>query len=100
MRHQNKNPISFINRVLIIFNTYFSLIADTGHVPMQEWQSIQEPSSHCDLPSSSSESAVTGQAPTQAPQPMQTSLSTVTGMLFVLLLIKLYHPRKILQCRS
>lgn len=69
--------------------TYFSLIADTGQVPMHEWQSIHVASSHCDFPSPSRDRAVTGQTPTQAPHPMQTSLSTVTGMFNFLLLQQL-----------
>lgn len=41
-------------------------------------------SSQPDLPSSSKESAETGHTPTQAPHPMQVSLSTVTGIMFLL----------------
>ena len=71
--------------------TYFSLIADTGQVPMHEWQSIHVASSHCDFPSPSRDRAV------QAPHPMQTSLSTVTGMFNFLLLQQLQHDSLILQ---
>lgn len=62
------------------FFHYFSEIALTGHVPTHVRQLMHVASSHSDFPSPSRDKAVTGQAPTQAPHPMQVSLSTVTGM--------------------
>jgi hypothetical protein len=47
---------------------------------MQAPQSMQVSASHFALPSSM-ESAVTGQIPTQASQPMQVSLSILTAMI-------------------
>lgn len=48
---------------------------------MQDPQSIQVPSSHSDLESAFIDKAPTGQTPTHAPQPMQVSAFTLTGIL-------------------
>ena len=61
---------------------------------MHEKHEIHTSSSHPDFPFSSKASAATGHTATQAPQPIQVSLSTVTGIIRVLLyeLHKVYHP--------
>lgn len=61
------------------------MIAETGQTGMHEKHEIHVSSSHPDFPFSSKASAATGQTPTQAPQPIQVSLSTVTGIIRVLL---------------
>ena len=51
---------------------------------------MQVPSSQTDFPSSSNERAPTGHPPTQAPHPMQASLSIFTAIVISSLFINLY----------
>ena len=66
------------------------LIAPTGQVPTHVPQSMQVPSSQTDFPSSFNERAHTGHPPTQAPHPMQASLSIFTAIVISSLFNNLY----------
>ena len=71
-------------------NLNYWLIDPTGQVPTHEPQSMQVPSSQADFPSSSNERAPTGHPPTQAPHPMQASLSIFTAIVISSLFNNLY----------